>query len=265
MRENPTQKPPQNPAEKAAEMTLKTPTRLCAICARVATARDWHKHIPQISVPIIIGTLPNFADIIGTRKTLAKRAFRAFLCQCAKDFSHLHTIGKKIHKKIYIGGETRARARGTSRFDGRNPAAKTERKICAKNAAKFYTGTAAETTAPNRTANAAEIAAEPSTPRRAAFAAFAELSTPPQRVDAHTANPAEPGRARRATRRGLQARARRDGSRPTPRGETRPRANGERVVRFRKGQPGAQGTVSRPAPTPKGRDTPAILSTHPSF
>ena len=137
MRENPTQKAAKNPAEKAAE----TVTRLCAICARVATARDWHKHIPQISVPIIIGTMPDFADIIGTRKTLAKWAFRAFLCQCAKDFSHLHTISKKIYKKIYIGGETRARARGTSRFDGpkadRETRAETAAKICAKICPKF--------------------------------------------------------------------------------------------------------------------------------
>ena len=107
MRENPTQKTAKNPAEKAAQ----TAARLCAICARVATARAWHKHMAQISVPIIIGTMPDFADTIGTRKTLVKRAFRAFLCQCAKDFFHLHTIGKKIYKKIYIGGgDTRARA-----------------------------------------------------------------------------------------------------------------------------------------------------------
>ena len=157
MRENPTQKPTQKAAQKAAKTTPKTITRLCAIlcaiCARVATARDWHKHMAQISVPIIIGTMPDFADIIGTRKTLAKRAFRAFLCQCAKDFSHLHTIGKKIHIKYIYRGETRARARGTSRFDGRNPNAKTERKICAKIAAKicakFCAENAAEITAPN--------------------------------------------------------------------------------------------------------------------
>lgn len=111
MRENPTQKPPKKAAQKAAQTTPKTPTRLCAICARVATARDWHKPTVKNPVPIIIGTMPDFADIIGTRKTLEKWAFHAFLCQCAKDFSHFHTIGKKIHiKYIYRGGDTRARA-----------------------------------------------------------------------------------------------------------------------------------------------------------
>ena len=152
MRENPTPKTAKNPAEKTAQKAAKTAARFCAICARVATARAWHRHMAKISVPIIIGTMPDFADIIGTRKTLAKRAFRAFLCQCANDFFHLHTIGKKIYKKIYIGGETRARARGTSRFDGSKADRETRAKICPK----FCTGIAAETTAPNRTANAAE-------------------------------------------------------------------------------------------------------------
>lgn len=137
MRENPTQKLPKNPAEKVAKKATQTATRLCAICARVATARDWHKHTPQISVPIIIGTLPDFADTIGTRKTLAKRAFRAFLCQCANDFSHLHTIGKKIHIKYIYRGETRARARGTSRFDGSKADRETRVEIAAKICAKF--------------------------------------------------------------------------------------------------------------------------------
>lgn len=141
MRENPTQKTAKNPAEKAAQKAAETPpktaTRLCAICARVATARDWHKHTPQISVPITIGTMPDFADIIGTRKTLAKRAFRAFLCQCANDFSHLHTIGKKIHIKYIYRGETRARARGTSRFDGRKADRETRAEIAAKICPKF--------------------------------------------------------------------------------------------------------------------------------
>ena len=149
MRENPTPKTAKNPAQKAAEKAAQTAARFCAICARVATARDWHKHTHQISVPIIIGTMPDFADTIGTRKTLAKRAFRAFLCQCANDFSHLHTIGKKIHKKIYIGGETRARARGTSRFDGPKTDRETRAEIAAKICAKFCAENAAEITAPN--------------------------------------------------------------------------------------------------------------------
>ena len=142
MRENPTQKPPQKAAqkaaEKAAETTPKTTTAACAICARVATARAWHKPTVKNPVPIIISTMPDFADTIGTRKTLAKRAFRAFLCQCANDFSHLHTIGKKIYKKIYIGGETRARARGTSRFDGPKADCETRAEIAAKICPKFY-------------------------------------------------------------------------------------------------------------------------------
>ena len=186
MRKNPTPKTAKNPAEKA----IQTAARLCAICARVATARAWHKPTVKNPVPIIIGTMPDFADTIGTRKTLAKWAFRAFLCQCANDFSHLHTIGKKIYKKIYIGGETRARARGTSRFDGSRADRETRAEIAAKICPKFCAGIAAEITAPNRTANAAEIAAESSTPRRAAFAAFAELSTTPQRVDDRAADPA---------------------------------------------------------------------------
>lgn len=136
MRENPTQKAAENPAEKAAQ----TAARFCAICARVATARAWHKHMAQISVPIIIGTMPDFADIIGTRKTLVKRAFRAFLCQSANDFFHLHTISKKIHIKYIYRGETRARARGTSRFDGpktdRETRAEIAAKICPKLCAK---------------------------------------------------------------------------------------------------------------------------------
>ena len=90
-----------------------------------------------------------FAYTIGTKKTLAKWALRAFMCQCANDFSHIHTIGKKIHIKYIYRGETRARARGTSRFDGRNPTAKTERKICAKICPKFCAENAAEITAPN--------------------------------------------------------------------------------------------------------------------
>lgn len=135
MRENPTPKTAKNPAEKAAQ----TAARFCAICARVATARAWHKHMAKISVPIIIGTMPDFADIIGTRKTLAKRAFRAFLCQCANDFSHLHTIGKKIHIKYIYRGETRARARGTSRFDGPKADRETRAEIAAKICPKFYT------------------------------------------------------------------------------------------------------------------------------
>lgn len=141
MRENPTQKPPKKAAEKVAQKavktTPKTATRLCAICARVATARDWHKHMVKNPVPIIIGTLPDFADIIGTRKTLAKRAFRAFLCQCANEFFHLHTIGKKIHIKYIYRGETRARARGTSRFDGPKADRETRAEIAAKICAKF--------------------------------------------------------------------------------------------------------------------------------
>ena len=149
MRENPTQKTAKNLAQKAAEKAIQTAARFCAICARVATARAWHKHMAQISVPIIIGTMPDFADTIGTRKTLAKWAFRAFLCQCANDFSHLHTIGKKIYKKIYIGGETRARARGTSRFDGPKADRETRAEIAAKICPKIYAGTAAEITAPN--------------------------------------------------------------------------------------------------------------------
>lgn len=137
MRENPTQKTAENPAEKAAQKAAQTAARFCAICARVATARAWHKHMAKISVPIIIGTMPDFADIIGTRKTLAKRAFRAFLCQCANDFSHLHTIGKKIHIKYIYRGETRARARGTSRFDGPKADRETRAEIAAKICPKF--------------------------------------------------------------------------------------------------------------------------------
>lgn len=133
MRENPTPKAAKNLTEKAAE----TVTRLCAICARVATARAWHKHMAKISVPIIIGTMPDFADTIGTRKTLAKWAFRGFLCQCANDFSHLHTIGKKIHIKYIYRGETRARARGTSRFDGPKADRETRAEIAAKICPKF--------------------------------------------------------------------------------------------------------------------------------
>ena len=91
MRENPTPKTAKNPAEKA----IQTAARFCAICARVATARAWHKHMAQISVPIIIGTMPDFADTIGTRKTLAKWAFRAFLCQCANDFPIFTLLVKK--------------------------------------------------------------------------------------------------------------------------------------------------------------------------
>ena len=135
MRENPTPKTAKNPAEKAAQ----TAARFCAICARVATARAWHKPTAQISVPIIIGTMPDFADTIGTRKTLAKRAFRAFLCQCDNDFSHLHTIGKKIHIKYIYRGETRARARGTSRFDGPKADRESRAEIAAKICPKFYT------------------------------------------------------------------------------------------------------------------------------
>lgn len=135
MRENPTQKPPKNPAEKA----IQTAARLCAICARVATARAWHKHMVQISVPITIGTMPDFADTIGTRKTLAKWVFCAFLCQCANEFPHLHTIGKKIHIKYIYRGETRARARGTSRFDGPKADRETRAEIAAKICPKFYT------------------------------------------------------------------------------------------------------------------------------
>lgn len=135
MRENPTQKTAKNPAEKA----IQTATHLCAICARVATARAWHKPTVKKPVPIIIGTMPDFADTIGTRKTLAKWAFRAFLCQCANDFSHLHTIGKKIHIKYIYRGETRARARGTSRFDGRKADRETRAEIDAKICPKFYT------------------------------------------------------------------------------------------------------------------------------
>ncbi len=203
MRENPTQKTAQNPAEKAAQKaaktTPKTTTAVCAICARVATARDWHKHMAQISVPIIIGTLPDLADIIGTMKTLAKWAFRALLCQCANEFPHLHAIGKKIHKKIYIGGETRARARGTSRFDGSKADHETRAEIAAKICPKFCARTAAEITAPNRTANAAEIVAESSAPHRVAFVAFAELSTTPQGWT--PAPPTPPNRAARVERR----------------------------------------------------------------
>lgn len=135
MRENPTQKTAENPAEKAAE----TAARFCAICARVATARAWHKPTVKKPVPITIGTMPDFADIIGTRKTLVKWAFRAFLCQCAKDFPHLHTIGKKIHIKYIYRGETRARARGTSRFDGPKADRETRAEIAAKICPKFYT------------------------------------------------------------------------------------------------------------------------------
>jgi hypothetical protein len=137
MRENPTQKTAENPVEKAAEKATETVARLCAICARVATARAWHKPTAKNPVPIIIGTMPNFADIIGTRKTLAKWAFRAFLCQCANDFSHFHTIGKKIHIKYIYRGETRARARGTSRFDGPKADRETRAEIAAKICPKF--------------------------------------------------------------------------------------------------------------------------------
>ena len=149
MRENPTQKTAKNLAQKAAEKAAQTAARFCAICARVATAKDWHKHMAQISVPITIGTMPDFADIIGTRKTLAKWAFRAFLCQCAKDFSHLYAIGKKIHIKYIYRGETRARARGTSRFDGPKTDRETRAEIAAKICAKFCAENAAEITAPN--------------------------------------------------------------------------------------------------------------------
>ena len=145
MRENPTQKTAKNPAEKADQ----TAARFCAICARVATARDWHKPTVKNPVPIIIGTMPDFADTIGTRKTLAKRAFRAFLCQCAKDFSHLYAIGKKIHIKYIYRGEIRARARGTSRFDGSKTDRETRAEICPKICAKFCAENAAEITAPN--------------------------------------------------------------------------------------------------------------------
>ena len=139
MRENPTPKTAKNPAEKAAQKATQTAARLCAICARVATARAWHKPTVKNPVPIIIGTMPDFADIIGTRKTLVKRAFRAFLCQCANEFFHLHTIGKKIHIKYIYRGETRARARGTSRFDGPKTDRETRAEIAAKICPKFCT------------------------------------------------------------------------------------------------------------------------------
>ena len=138
MRENPTQKTAKNPAERAAQKAAETAARFCAICARVATARAWHKHMAEIPVPIIIGTMPDFAAIIGTRKTLAKRAFRAFLCQCANEFPHLYAIGKKIHIKYIYRGETRARARGTSRFDGPKADCETRAEIAAKICPKFY-------------------------------------------------------------------------------------------------------------------------------
>ena len=137
MRENPTQKTAKNLAQKAAEKAIQTATRFCAICARVATARDWHKPTARISVPIIIGTMPDFADIIGTRKTLAKWAFHAFLCQCANDFFHLHTIDKKIYKKIYIGGgDTRARV-AQAALTAPKPTAKPARKSPRKSARNF--------------------------------------------------------------------------------------------------------------------------------
>ena len=142
MRENPTPKTAQNLAEKAAQKAAETTTRLCAICARVATARAWHKPTVKKPVPITIGTMPDFADIIGTRKTLAKWAFRAFLCQCANDFPHLHTIGKKIHIKYIYRGETHARARGTSRFDGSKTNRETRAEIVAKICPKFCAGNA---------------------------------------------------------------------------------------------------------------------------